>query len=129
MIDAAATVLDVAPARVSFAATGPSWRVLLDESPVGQWESRAAFLTDLAAYDALTAWTPDWLALPDTARGRTLTAIRACLTRCPVCAGKVELGTDVVGSCCREYEVVAATCTDCNARFFEIDATAAEGED
>jgi hypothetical protein len=27
-----------------------------------------------------------------------------------------------VRSCCREYEVVAATCTGCDARLFETDA-------
>jgi hypothetical protein len=29
-----------------------------------------------------------------------------------------------VSSCCREYEVVAATCADCDARLFETDAGA-----
>lgn len=121
---AAAGLLGVAPSRLSFVTNGPAWRVLLDDAPVGQWESRAAFVADLAAHETLLGWTDEWAALPADARSRTLAAIRACLDTCPICAGEVRLGTDVVRSCCREHEVVAATCGACDRRLFEMDAAA-----
>ncbi|MFD1598413.1 hypothetical protein [Halobellus rarus] len=124
MTAAAADLLAVAPDRVSFVAGGASWRVLVDGSILGQWESRAAFVADLAAHRTLSAWTDEWASVPDAARGRTLSAVRACLETCPVCEGDIRLGTETVSSCCREYEVVAATCADCDARLFETDARA-----
>lgn len=122
--EAAAALIDADPERVSFAAVGDSWRVRLDGSPLGRWESRVAFVADLAAHATLSEWTDEWETVPGAARGRTLAAVRACLETCPVCAGDIELGTETVASCCREYEVVAATCTDCDARLFETDASA-----
>jgi hypothetical protein len=119
---AAADLLAVEPDRLSFAAVGDSWRVLLDDTTLGRWESRAAFVADLAAHATLDEWTDEWASVPNAARGRTVSAIRACLETCPVCAGDVSLGTERVSSCCREYEVVAATCADCDARLFETDA-------
>jgi hypothetical protein len=46
------------------------------------------------------------------------------LDSCPTCGGTIRLGTETVSSCCREYEVVAATCADCDARLFETGAGA-----
>lgn len=126
MTAAAADLLDVNPDRVSFVGEDGSWRVLVDESIRGRWESRAAFVADLAAYQELSTWTDEWALVPEAARGQTLSAIRACLDFCPTCGGTIQLGTELVSSCCREYEVVAATCTECNARLFEMNAHAVE---
>lgn len=117
-------LLGVDPEQVSFVDGGPSWRVIVDGAIRGIWESRAAFVTDLAAHRTLAVWTDEWDAVPGAARGRTLSAIRACFETCPVCSGNIKLGTEVVSSCCREYEVVAATCLGCDARLFETDASA-----
>lgn len=122
MTAASADLLGVDPERVSFAGDDGSWRVLVDGSILGRWESNAAFVADLAAHRTLSAWTDEWASVPSGARGRTLSAIRACLETCPACTGEIRLGTETVRSCCREYEVVAATCTDCDARLFETDA-------
>ena len=124
MAAASADLLGVDPERVSFASDSGSWRVLVDGSILGRWESKVAFVADLAAHRTLSAWTDDWATVPGAARGRTLSAVRACLETCPACAGEIRLGTETVRSCCREYEVVAATCTGCDARLFE---TAAQG--
>ncbi|QAU14042.1 hypothetical protein EKH57_15765 [Halorubrum sp. BOL3-1] len=119
-----ADLLDLDPDRISFVSAGSSWRVVVDESIRGQWESRAAFIADLAAHHTLSEWAYGWDSVPGAARGQTLSAIRACLDTCPICSDKIQLGTELVSSCCREYEVVAATCQGCNARLFETDATA-----
>ena len=121
---ASADLLDVDPDRLSFVSADSSWRVVVDGSIRGQWASRAAFVADLAAHHALSERADGWDAVPGAARGRTLSAIRACLDTCPVCSSEIRLGTDVVSSCCREYEVVAATCLGCDARLFETDAGA-----
>ncbi|MDZ7746617.1 MAG: hypothetical protein U5K28_08980 [Halobacteriales archaeon] len=117
----AARMLDVSPDRVYTTQVGDAWRVLLDDQRVGNWESRAAFVADLAAYEVLSE-RDAWDDLPDSARGTVLASVRACLETCPVCAGSITLDTALVASCCREHEVVAATCNDCDARLFEIRA-------
>ena len=118
---AAARMLDTSPARIRTTQVGDAWRVLLDEYRVGNWESRAAFVADLAAHEVLSE-RGLWDEIPDEAGGTVLASIRACLDTCPVCAGSITLGTTVVASCCREHEVIAATCGDCDARLFEIRA-------
>lgn len=124
LLAGSADLLDVAPEQLSFVDGGLSWRVSVDDSIRGKWESRAAFISDLAAHRTLADWTNEWDVVPGSARGRILSAIRACCDTCPVCWGEISLGTESVSSCCREYEVVAAVCHDCDARLFETDAAA-----
>ena len=115
---AAGRLLGVAPDRLSFF-EGDPWTVRVEESTVGRWESRAAFVTDLAAAGLLADRAPDWPDLTDSQRGRTLAGVRACLDVCPVCTGDVELGAERVSTCCQEYDVVVADCEDCGTRLFE----------
>ena len=58
-------------------------------------------------------------------RSELLASLRLFVERCPTCDGTVEFGTDVVESCCRSYDVVAATCGACDARLFETPYTEA----
>jgi hypothetical protein len=118
-----AAFLGVEPEDIAFE-RGDPWSVRVEDSIVGRWESRAAFITDLGADRILTERRPDWRGLPASARGRTLSAIRACLDFCPVCAGEVRLGTKIVETCCREEEHVTATCVECDAPLFETRARA-----
>ncbi|RNJ27318.1 hypothetical protein [Halosegnis longus] len=118
---AAARMLDTSPAQIRTTQVGDAWRVLVDEYRVGNWESRAAFVADLAAHEVLSE-RGLWDEIPTEAGGTVLASIRACLETCPVCAGSITFGTTVVASCCREHEVIAATCGDCDARLFEIRA-------
>ncbi|MDZ5811354.1 hypothetical protein U4E84_08330 [Halorubrum sp. AD140] len=92
-----------------------------DGERVGRWESRAAFLADVAADRALMAHRDDWTSLPLASRSGVLGALRLFVERCPTCEGPVRLEERVVESCCSSYEVVAGRCTACNARLFEID--------
>jgi hypothetical protein len=116
-----AAFLDVDPAAISFGERDP-WTVHVGKSVVGRWESRPAFLTDLAAAQLLTERATNWEQLDGAARGQILSAVRACLDFCPVCAGTVALDTAVVETCCQDVEVVTATCGDCGATLFEARA-------
>jgi hypothetical protein len=88
---------------------------------IGHWESRSAFLADVAADRALTAHLDDWASLPLVSRSGVLGALRLFVERCPTCEGPVQLEERVVESCCSSYEVVAGRCTACTARLFELD--------
>ncbi|WP_440990187.1 hypothetical protein [Haloarchaeobius baliensis] len=87
---------------------------------MGQWESRAAFVADMAAAPVFAARLDDWEAMPVAYRSELLAGLRMFLDRCPTCDGDVSFGTDVVESCCRSYDVVAANCEGCDARLFEL---------
>ncbi|WP_257299950.1 hypothetical protein [Haloarchaeobius sp. FL176] len=110
-LDADAIRLDTRPGRFV------AW---YDGEWLGQWESRAAFVADVAAAPVVAARLDDWEAMPVAYRSELLAGLRLFLDRCPTCDGDVAFGTDVVESCCRSYDVVAANCVDCDARLFEV---------
>lgn len=91
-----------------------------DGGRVGHWESRAAFLADLAADRALTDRLDDWDGLPLAARSDVLGALRLFVDTCPTCEGTVTLEERVVESCCTSYDVVVGRCLGCDARLFEM---------
>lgn len=92
---------------------------------VGQWESRGAFVADMAGADVLRDRSPSWSSLDAGERGRVLNALRIFLEACPTCGDPVNFGEETVESCCRSREVVAVTCDGCGARLFEADAPTA----
>lgn len=122
--------VDVDLDRVSVQEYGDAYDAYVDDLRVGQWESRGAFLADVAAEAELRARHPAWERIGFDARMEILGALRLWLDRCPTCEGPVTLDEETVESCCRSIDVVAATCDDCGARLFEAqfspDALAAE---
>ena len=116
-----AAFVDVDPERLTLTSHGDAFVARVDGRWVGQWESRAAFVADVAAARELAVRYPAWDDLPLVDRSQALGGLRICLDRCPLCDGDVEIGQDVVQSCCRTYDVVAATCTGCDARLFEAE--------
>jgi hypothetical protein len=98
---------------------GDAFVVRSDGLRVGQWESRPAFAADMAAADVLDARCLAWSSLSMGARSEVLGALRLFLERCPACDAPVTLDREVVESCCRSIDVVAATCQGCGARLFE----------
>ncbi|GAB6862064.1 hypothetical protein ACFR97_03400 [Haloplanus litoreus] len=88
---------------------------------IGRWESRAAFVADLAAARELDDWVPRWRSYPLAARSELLGSLRLFLERCPACDGAVTLEQDVVTSCCRNYDVIAVSCAGCGSRLLEAD--------
>jgi hypothetical protein len=111
--------LDVDRDRVRIESYGDAYDAYIDDTRVGQWESRAAYLADIAAEAEFRERHPAWERLGFDERTEVLGALRLWLERCPACSGPVTLGEDTVESCCRSIDVIAATCEDCGARVFE----------
>lgn len=91
------------------------------ERRIGQWESEAAYLADVAAARILRDRVAEWDRLPVPERGQLLGRLRVFLEQCPACDGPVEVGQEVVESCCRSVDVVAVSCGSCGARLFEAE--------
>lgn len=120
-VDDLAVVLGVPRERLTVEEFGDAFVARDDGVRVGQWESRAAFLADVAAAPVLADRVDAWETLEVAERGSLLTGLRLFVERCPACGGDVDVEDDVVKSCCRSFDVVAATCVDCEARLFEAE--------
>lgn len=120
-VDDLAAVLGVDRERLAVEEFGDAFVARDDGVKVGQWESRAAFLADVAAAPVLADRIDAWEGLDVGQRGELLTGLRLFVERCPACGGDVAIEDDVVRSCCRSFDVVAATCVDCEARLFEAE--------
>lgn len=116
-----ARILGVDPDDLAVTEVGDAFEARVEGRRVGQWESRAAVLADVAAAEVLRERAPDWETRRIRERGRLLHGLRLFLERCPTCDGSVALGQGVVESCCRSVDVVTVTCVDCDARLFEIE--------
>ena len=125
---ALADTLSLDPTDVTVRPEGVGYAARVGSQPAGRWESRVALATDLAADELVAERVGGWLALPVDTRSSLLGAFRLSLDSCPGCDGDVTLGSDTAESCCRTYEVLAATCESCGSRLFEVDAALA-GED
>ncbi|WP_226482623.1 hypothetical protein [Natrinema amylolyticum] len=84
----------------------------------GRWPSRAALIADVAASRALETWVDDWDAFDPETKGEVLNGLRMFLETCPS-GGDVQMGEEVVESCCTSHEVVAVTCEETGERLFE----------
>lgn len=84
----------------------------------GRWPSHAAVVADVAASRTLADWVDDWDALDPETTGQVLNALRMFLERCPT-GGAVEMGEEVVESCCTSHDVMAVTCEETGERLFE----------
>lgn len=99
---------------------GTAFVLTVDDQRIGQWESRAALVADVAAARTLADQYPEWETISSQARGELLSGLRIFLESCPVCGNTVEIGQETVESCCRSYEVVAASCASCEERLLEV---------
>jgi hypothetical protein len=123
--DELAGLLGVDADGLTFSEHGSAFVASHDGVRVGQWESHAAFVADLAAARELSDRDPSWGALPVEHRGQVLSGLRLFIDTCPACDGRVTAGHEVVESCCRSIDVVAVSCEDCGARLFEVESPAA----
>ncbi|MFT4905215.1 MAG: hypothetical protein ACI8UR_001789 [Natronomonas sp.] len=118
--DGLAAQLDVDPETVTFESFGEAYVVRDGETNIGQWESRAAMLADLAAAKELPEWVTGWEALTPHHRSRLLGGLRVFIETCPTCGGAVTADTEIVESCCRSTTVVGVDCTECGDRLLEV---------
>lgn len=95
----------------------------MDGTLVAQWESDAALIADAAAADVFQDRYEEWDTYTFDAQFELVGGLRLFLERCPNCDGPIAFGEEVVESCCREIEVVAMRCEDCDARLFEAELT------
>lgn len=86
----------------------------------GRWESRAAFVADMAADQELQVRAEHWRDA-EIGRVRLVEGLRVFLEYCPGCDGSVTTREEVVDSCCWSREVIAIACQECGARLFEIE--------
>ncbi|WP_435332570.1 hypothetical protein [Haloarchaeobius sp. TZWWS8] len=115
-----ARMLDVEQDRLALTEQdGDAFTAWVDGDWLGQWESRAAFVADVAATKELERRVDRWADLPMVVRSELLGGLRLFVEHCPGCGGQVAFGQEVVQSCCRSYDVVAASCQDCGSRLFE----------
>jgi hypothetical protein len=110
---------------VSFVEHGDAVVAHHGDGRVGQWESRAALVADLAAARELATWVRGWDGLSVAQRSQLLGGLRVFVEECPACGGPVTLAQETVESCCRSHEVVAVACASCAARLLEVPAEAA----
>lgn len=118
--DELARELDLDSAALTLEEHGEALLARTDGRRIGQWESRAALVADLAAGRELPAWVDDWAALSVAGRSQLVSALRIFLNTCPACEGVVAVDMETVESCCSSHDVVAATCETCEARLLEL---------
>lgn len=116
-------LLGVSPGRVERWYAGPALTARVDGRRVGQWESRAALVADVAAGHVLATRLARWGDVRPHHRTELIGALRPFISTCPSCEGEVTLGQTAVPSCCGPDEVIAATCLACDARLFELELT------
>ena len=92
----------------------------IDDERIGSWESRSAFVADMAAHRVFASQTKGWDRLYVAQRAEIVGAFRLFIEQCPTCDGTVTIDQDVVESCCFRYDVVAGTCEECGDRLFEL---------
>jgi hypothetical protein len=112
-------LLDVGESTVEFEEHGDAFQAYVDGTPVGTWESEAAYLADLGGALALREYYSNWSSLAIEAKSELLSGLRLFIEDCPACGGEPRFATDTVESCCSQYEVAAVACSDCDARLFE----------
>jgi hypothetical protein len=116
-----AAVLETGPGSIDVVERSSFAMVRNDDHPVARWESRAALLADAAAYPWLSDHVESWADLDIRDRGQLLNGARVFLESCPDCGGAVAFSEETVESCCREIDVVAMACEDCESVLLEVE--------
>jgi hypothetical protein len=114
-------VLDVNEEKLSFEEHDEALVAEFEGGRLGQWESRAALIADLAAAKLLEDRYDEWEALTVTNQSRVLSGLRIFLETCPDCGGDVTMEQETVESCCRTMDVVALSCQECDSRILEVE--------
>jgi hypothetical protein len=97
-----------------------AFAVRVGKNDVSQWMSRAAFVADLAATEALSAIDPDWNTLSLQDQHGLLMGLRQFLTRCPRCEGPLVEANEATESCCWSIRAITSRCDDCGDRLYVV---------
>jgi hypothetical protein len=114
-------VLEVEADKLSFDEHDEALVAQYEGGRLGQWESRAALVADLAAAKVLEDSYGEWDELTVTNQSRVLSGLRIFLESCPDCGGDIAMDQETVESCCRTMDVVAVGCTECDSRLLEVE--------
>jgi hypothetical protein len=114
-----AETLGVDADEVTFEPFDDAFVARVDETRAGRWESRGAFLADVAAATELDRRLSGWQALGLREQSQILYGLRLFIEECPECDGLVAVEEDTAESCCRSVDIVAVSCQECGARVFE----------
>jgi len=96
-----------------------SWILRSQSKQFGQWPSRAALTADIAASRVLQSEMADWENYSPSEKGQLLNSIRMFLETCPTTGGEIQIGEEVVESCCGSHKVIAVVCEETGERLFE----------
>lgn len=91
-----------------------------DDRLLGRWVSRPAMVADLAACRVFERRDDDWAKRSAAERSQLAGSVRLYLDVCPDCGGDASFDTDVVSSCCTDYEVATVSCEACGVTLFEL---------
>ena len=81
------------------------------DSAVGDWPSRAAFLGDMALQPTIDERFPLWKQIDPMSQGTLLSRLRGFLERCPSCEGKIEVDEEPTSDL--NGREVTFACVDC----------------
>ncbi|MFU8869158.1 hypothetical protein [Natronococcus sp.] len=118
--NALAEFVGLAPSDLEIRRHGTAFVAVVDGERIGQWESRSAFVADVAGARVLDGRVEGWDDLSLAQRSEVLGLLRLFLEWCPTCDGTVSFDQVVLESCCCRYDVLAATCEECNDRVLEV---------
>ncbi|WP_293031180.1 hypothetical protein [Natronococcus sp.] len=118
--DGLAELVGIPPSELEIRRHGTAFVAVVDGERIGQWESRSAFVADVASARVLEDRVESWNELPLGRRSEALGALRLFLEWCPTCGGTVSFEQAILEACCHRYDVLAATCGECDDRVLEI---------
>jgi len=109
--------------EVTFKQLGANFELRVNGSPLGQWESDAALLADVAAMAALSDSYDQWSAIDDSLSLDAAKALRVFLNQCPHCSGPVSTSREEIEFCCEDdvESYAKLVCRDCGVRLLEIE--------
>lgn len=102
----------------------------IDGNQLVRWDSRAAFLADVAVATVFEERFEDWPGLDRSTRRDLFARLRLLLDRCPACDGPIDRGGEHLDPCCQKpYTVVWSECEHCGSLLAERSMTASSTDD
>jgi hypothetical protein len=107
------------PEGVTFRAYKETVTAMRDMRQVGDWNSGAALLADVAAAAELDERLEGWRGIGLEFQLAHLDALRMFLERCPDCNGDLTAKESTIETCCRSTRSLSTECVECGARLFD----------